>query len=217
MVIWDEETSTEKPDIPPLIHKLFQYEKFSEKLNGPRKNFSALSDEKKRRKFVIPPFRLALYFFPSQNISGKQKAQLIKFFVRVLWGKIFSTQPNAPCLMHKKCQKKNYTPRFSPANFYGTVRQINFDGRTLYPVSSPKKPFSMPGFFWKHRKVPNKIFQYCDSKLFRRKNVIPPSLIHTKIPLPEIFWKTEEFQRKFFGNVRQEKIEGKTWYPPCTH
>ena len=91
---------------PPLIHKLFQYQNFSENLNGPPKNFSALSDEKSRRKFVIPPSRLAINFLPLQKFSGKQKAQLMKFFVLVLWGKIFSTKPNAPRLMHKNCRKK---------------------------------------------------------------------------------------------------------------
>ena len=76
---------------PPLIHKLFQYQRFSENLNGPLKKFSALSDEKSWRKIVNPPSRLAIYFLPLQKFSGKQKAQLMKFFVLVLWGKMFST------------------------------------------------------------------------------------------------------------------------------
>ena len=67
--------------------------------------------------------------------------------------------------------------------------------------------------FAKHRKVPNEIFQYCVTKTFRRKNVISSSLIHTKFLLPGNFWSTQEFPLKFFGNVRQNNLDGRTWCP----
>ena len=115
--------STWKGDIPPISHKHFKYQKFSVNLKVPPKTFSALSDEKRRRKFVIPPSRLPNYFFPLQKFSGKQKWQLTKISYRSCEAK-FSRQNLMPPVFPVLCIKivgKKFKHRGFPQRVFTTL------------------------------------------------------------------------------------------------
>ena len=68
----------------------------------------------------------------------------------------------------------NTAQKGSPTKFIGTVRQKTFDGKTWYPLVCIKF-FDTPNFLklWRYA---HEIFQHCETKNFRRKNVIPPSM-----------------------------------------
>ena len=55
---------------------------------------------------------------------------------------------------------------------FGTVRPKIFDGKTCYPLLCIKF-FDTPNFL-KHWRDAHEIFRHCETKNFRRKNVIPP-------------------------------------------
>ena len=59
-----------------------------------------------------------------------------------------------------------------PTNFFGTVRQKLFDGKTWYPLVCIKF-FDTAGFL-KHWRDAHEIFRPCETKNFRRKLVISP-------------------------------------------
>ena len=59
-----------------------------------------------------------------------------------------------------------------PTNIFGTVRQKNFDGKTWYPLVCIK--FFDTLNFLEHLGHAHEIFWHCETKNFRRKNVIPP-------------------------------------------
>ena len=61
-----------------------------------------------------------------------------------------------------------------PTNIFGTVRQKNFDGKTWYPLVCIN--FFDTLNFLKHWRDAHEIFRHCETKKFRRKNVIPPSM-----------------------------------------
>ena len=129
--------STWKGDIPPIGHKHFKYQKFSVNLKVPPKAFSALWDEKRRRKFVIPPSRLPNYFFPLQKFSGKQKWQLTKISYRSCEAKFSRQNLIFPSFAWKLSGKTSEPQSFPQWFFYGTLRQKKFDGETWYAVSYP--------------------------------------------------------------------------------
>ena len=64
------------------------------------------------------------------------------------------------------------TPNCSPTKHFGTVWQKHFDGETRYPLIC-KKFFDTPKFL-KHWSDALEIFRHCETKTFRRKNVISP-------------------------------------------
>ena len=82
------------------------------------------------------------------------------------------------------------TPKSSFTKFFSTVRQKIFDGKTWYSLLCIKF-FDTPNFL-KHWRDAHEIFRHCDTKNFRRKNVIPPPFSSIKL-----------FQtRSFFINCR---------------
>ena len=56
--------------------------------------------------------------------------------------------------------------------FFGSVRQKFFDGKTWYSLLCIK--FFDTSNFLKHGRDAHEIFRHCETKNFRRKNVIPP-------------------------------------------
>ena len=68
----------------------------------------------------------------------------------------------------------NETLNGSFTKFFGTVRQKIFDGKLWYPLLCIKF-FDTPNFL-KHWRDDHDIFRHCETKNFRRKNVIPPSM-----------------------------------------
>ena len=65
------------------------------------------------------------------------------------------------------------TLKGSYTKFFGTVRQKIFDGKLWYPLLCIKF-FDTPNFV-KHWRDAHEIFRHCETKIFRRKNVITPS------------------------------------------
>ena len=66
------------------------------------------------------------------------------------------------------------TLKGSFTKFFGTVRQKIFDGNLWYPLLCIKF-FDTPNFL-KHWRDAHETFRHCETKNFRRKNVIPPFL-----------------------------------------
>ena len=146
-------------------------------------------------------------FFNYLNFSETPKCS--QWIFSVLWYKNLSTEKHDILLSHpfnffaKRKFRKSWTNpmiRWDQKN-----RRKNVLSRVL-----SKNSFFAARNFPKHRKVPNLIFQYCDTKMFRWKNVISSYLIHTNFLLPEIIWNNEEFSMKFFDKVREKKVDGKT-------
>ena len=71
-----------------------------------QKKFSGLGDNKFDGISWFTPSRLPNFCFLLQKFSGIQKGHLRMLFVSVLWGKTFSTKPNAPRPMHQRCRKE---------------------------------------------------------------------------------------------------------------
>ena len=66
--------------------------------------------------------------------------------------------------------------------FFGTVRQKIFDGKLWYPLLCIKF-FDSPNFL-KHWRDAHEICRHCETKKFRRKNVIPP-IMHKTFRYPK--------------------------------
>ena len=75
------------------------------------------------------------------------------------------------------------TLKGSFTKFFGTLRQKIFDGNLWYPLLSINF-FDTPTFL-KHWRDAHEIFRHCETKNFRRKNVIPPSM-HKFFRYPEL-------------------------------
>ena len=97
------------------------------------------------------------------------------------------------------------TPQCSPMNFFGTVRQQFFDGKTWYPLLR-KKIFVSP-IFLKHWKDAHEVFRLSETWNFRRKTWYPqicikffatPNFLKHSREVLEIFWhcETKIFRRK---------------------
>ena len=113
--------------IPPIMHKIFRYPKFSETLKGCPRNFSSIKlfetkifsktvgfpyesvRQKFRLKIVICPL-LSIILFRYQKISGKQKGSFTKLFVSVRWDKKFRQNRDAP--------RPSYAWKFSIKEFF---------------------------------------------------------------------------------------------------
>ena len=72
--------------------------------------------------------------------------------------------------------------------------------------------------FLKPRMVPYEISWYCETKKFRRINVITPiHLIHKLFYTPEKFWYTERFPHEVFRHCETKKSwTKKSWFPPLS-
>ena len=120
-------------------------ETFSKTVAFPYEIFRHCETWKLWLKIVICAL-LSINFFRYQKISGKQKVSFFtKSFVAVLWNKKFLQNLDAfPLSMHENFCWKIFseTPRCSPMNFFRTVRQKFFDGKTWYPLLWKK--FSIP-------------------------------------------------------------------------
>ena len=140
--------------IPPIMHKIFRYPKFSETLKGCPRNFSALWDKKFSTENCDTPYYAWNFSIPQifWNIEG------------------MSTK------------------------FFGTVRPKIFDRKTWYPLVCIKF-FDTPNFL-KHWRDAHEIFRHCETKNFRRKNVIPP-IMHETFRYPKFSETLKGYPRNF--------------------
>ena len=101
-----------------------------------------------------------------------------------------------------------------PTKVFGTVRPKSFDGKIWYPLLCIK--FFDTSIFLKHWRDAHKIFRHCETKIFRRKIVIPP-IVHKNFSIPQFFKKIQGMLKKFFGRKRQKNFRQKTVIPPIMH
>ena len=104
------------------------------------------------------------------------------------------------------------TPKDSPTNIFGTVRQKKFRRKNVIPPSM-HKIFRYPKFSETFRACPRNFSALWDIKISTGNRDMPP-LIHKFFSIPENFRKTEGFLYKAFrfGPVRQ-KVPTKPWCP----
>ena len=90
-----------------------------------------------------------------------------------------------------------------PTTFFGTVRQKFFDANFWYPLICIKF-FDNPNFL-KHWRDAHEIFRHCETKNFRRKNVICPLLSMNFFRYQKISAKQKDSFTKLFVLVLWDK------------
>ena len=100
-----------------------------------------------------------------------------------------------------------------PTKFFGTVRQKIFDGNLWYPLLCIKF-FDTPNFL-RHWRDAHEIFRHCETKNFRRKNVIPPSM--HKISRYPKFSETLKVCPRNFSALWDKKFSTEKRDTPCMH
>ena len=130
-------------------------------------------------------------------------------------------------------QKFRETQECSPTNIFGAVRQQILVSRSWYSPRRPKmfrqqkfyetqkcSPTKFyPSFFLKHRRLPLRNFSELWDNKFSTKNrdTRSPFIIH-KIFRQQKFYETQKCSpTKFFGTVRQQILEWRSWYSPLRH
>ena len=144
--LWDKKFSMENcdtPSIPPLIHKLFRYRKFSgtQQRRVPLGNFSALWDKNFSTENCdtpsIPPLIHKLFRY--RKFSGTQQRRVPLRSFSALWDKKNWQKIviPAPSLIPNIFRYQNFseTQNGSSTKFFGTVRQKFCKGKSWYPFA----------------------------------------------------------------------------------
>ena len=165
-----------KPWCPPPMHENFRWKNLSEAPKcSPMKYFNTVRQN--RRKIVIPP--------PYPNFSDTRNYCNSKGFPYKNfrhWDKKFSTEnldtPPPSFIQIFSGPEVSETLKDSPTKFFGTVRQKNFDRKSWKSPPLLSINFFATGRFLKHSTegFTYQIYRHCETKNFRRKNVIPPSM-----------------------------------------
>ena len=140
--------------------------------------------QKLRRKIVILP-RLLSKIFRDQKLVKHQKIPLRNFSAlrqKIFDGKSWYTPPSFIQIFSRP--EVSETLKDSPTKFFGTVRQKIFDRKSWNsPPPLLSINFFATGRFQKHSTegFTYQFYRHCETKNFRRKNVIPPSM-------HKIFW-----------------------------
>ena len=221
-VQWDKNFSTENRDTPPppLIHKIFFPTRncLKHRMVPWRSFFGPVRLKKISTKPWSFPL-LCLKNFDTRMLS-KNRRVLLRI-LSALWDKDFSTEFSwHPLVIHKilRYTKFSETPKCSLTKFFGTVWQKVFDEETWYPPPlSDAYNFSIPEIFWNTEVFPNKVFRYCVTKSFRRRNLIPPLSDAYNFSIPEIFWYTEVFPNEIFRYCETKNFDRKVVIPPPLH
>ena len=198
--------------IPPIMHKIFRYPKFSEALKGCPRNFSALWDQKFSTEKRDTPFSF-IKLFETKNFLKNSRIPLRKF--SALWDMKISTENrDMPPLIHNFFSiPENFrkTEGFLYKAFrFGPVRQ-KVPTKPWCPPSYAWK-FSIKEFFWNTKVFSNEIFRYIETET-STENRDTPSLIQT-FSVPEITATVMDSPMEIFGTVRQKICDGKSWNSP---
>ena len=168
-----------KPWCPPPMHENFRWKNFSEAPKcSPMKYFNTVRQKPTENRDSPPPYP---NFFDTRNYCNS-KGFLYKNFRH--WDKKFSTEnldtPPPPSFIQIfSGPEVSETLKDSPTKFFGTVRQKNFDRKSWKsPPPLLSINFFATGRFLKHSTegFTYQIYRHCETKNFRRKNVIPPSM-----------------------------------------
>ena len=150
-------------------------------------------------------------FFRYPKLFWNIEGMPTKFFGTVRQ-KIFDGNMWYPllCIKFFRYPKLFETLKGCPQNLSALWDKKNFDGNLWYPLLCIK--FFDTSNFLKHWRDAHEIFRHCETKIFRRKHVIPP-IKHKIFPIPQTFWNIEGMPTKFFGTVREKSFDGNMWYP----
>ena len=158
--------------IPPIKHKFFRYPNFSENLKGCPRSFSSLWDKK----------------FSTENCDTHIMHKIVRFTeisetlkgcppnFSALWDQNFPTgKRDTPVFIHKIFWNRNFSQKQwdSRTKVFGTVRQ-KFRRKNVIPLIRINF-FDTPKLR-KHWRLAHDFFRHCETKIIRRRNVIPPSM-----------------------------------------
>ena len=192
------------------MHKIFRYPKFSETLKGCPRIFSAPWDQKFSTEKRDNPFS-SMKLLETKSFLKNSRIPLRKF--SALWDiKISTENRDKPPLIHK-CFSMPENFRKTEGFFYKAFR--------FGPVRRkvPTKPWCpllcMKIFderiFLKHQNVLQWNFSVTWDKNFDGKSwYSPPPLIQT-FSIPEIIATVKDSPTEFFGTVRQNIFDRKSW------
>ena len=179
---WDKNSDGKSWYSPPPLSKLFRYRDTPPPLI---------------QTFSIPEIIATIKDSPTKFFDSETKNFRRKLVIPPIMHKIFSI----PQIF--------WNIEGMPTNIFGTVRQKNFDGKTWYPLVCIN--FFDTLNFLKHWRDAHEIFRHCETKKFRRKNVIPPSM-HKIFRYPK-FSETLKGCPRNFSVLWEKNFDGKTWYP----
>ena len=99
--------------------------------------------------------------------------------------------------------------------FFGTVRPKIFDRKTWYPLLYIK--VSDTSIFLKHGRDAHKFIRLCETKVFRRRNMILPFFIRKNFSKRELLLKTIGFVHKNFWQGETKSFRPKNVTPPIVN
>ena len=156
-----------------FIPNIFRYSK--ETLNGSFTKISALKRQTifhgKFWYFLTPPSPLSINFFATRNFVKHRRVSLRSFSIQ--WdNKFFCRKTWYSPLSHKifRFSQLSETRNGSSTNWFGTLRQNNFDRKSWYPPPILWLTFFNTRNFLKHRRVPVRIFRHSETNVFHRKS-----------------------------------------------
>ena len=183
--------------IPPTMHKISGYPKFSETLEGCQRNFSALWDQKfspeKRDTLyytwyiLIPQFLWNIERLPTENLGTVRP----KVFAKKTWYLLL-------------CITIFDTPSF--LKHWRDAHEIFWHGETENLRRKNVIHISLHEFF----RYSN-FFETMRPKIFAGKRDTP--YYAWSYSIPQIFWKLNGMSTKFLGTVRQKFSDGNLCYP----
>ena len=168
-----------KPWCPPPMHENFRWKNFSEAPKcSPIKYFNTVRQKPTENRDSPPPL---IQTFSIPEIIATVKDSPTKIFgteTKIFRRKIL-IHPPPSFIQIFSGPEVSETLKDSPTKFFGTVRQKNFDRKSWKsPPPLLSINFFATGRFLKHSTegFTYQIYRHCETKNFRRKNVIPPSM-----------------------------------------
>ena len=163
--------------IPPSMHKIFRYPKFSERLKGCPGKFSALWDKKFSTEKRDTPFS-SIKLFETKNFLKNSRIPLRKF--SALWDMKISTENrDRPHFIHKfffDTKKFPESRRVPLQSFSFRSCETKSSDKTVMPPPFYAWKFSLKEFFWSSKVFSNEIFRYSETKTSRENRDAPPTL-----------------------------------------
>ena len=137
--------------------KFFDTRSFPIHRSAPQRNFSVLWDKKVAMEKRDPPFS-SIKPFETRTFIKKSRISWQNF--AALWDIKISTENRGTLSYTWKfsIKKVSGTPKWSPTEYFGTVRQKLFDGKSWYLPPLIHKTFFPTRTFVKHRMVPWRSF-----------------------------------------------------------
>ena len=190
--------------IPPSMHKISRYPKFSETLKVCPRNFSALWDKKFSTEICDTPYYAES--FSIRQIFWDIEGMPTNFFGTVR-PKIFDGKTWYPLVCIKFLDTPNFLKHWRYAHeIFRHCETKSFRRKNVIPPVCIKF-FDSPDFL-KHWRDAHEIFRHCETKNFRRKLVIPP-IMHKVFRYPK-FSETLKGCPRNFSALWDQKFSTET-------